>query len=369
MTVELFVAAVPGLESVVAEELLELGAPAGKVLPGGIELQADPSWVGRINRGSFCATRVLVRLGRFSTRHLSELQRRVARLDWLGLIDQRPIRLKVTSRTSRLYHTEAIAERVHTALNDLAGRSLERSRGENVPADLAELQTIQVRIESDEVTLSLDSSGDHLHRRGYRHQTAKAPLRETLAACFLRWASWPEPGVLLDPMCGSGTIPIEAALMASGVAPGTRRRFSFESWPKETWDSVPPTERPATTVRIVARDRDRGAIEATLANAERAGVADRIEAEAGALSGVTRVSERGLLLTNPPFGRRIGRHDPLRNLYATLGSMIRGELNGWRALVLGTDPTLIRATGCRFQARTNALDHGGVPIRIFELES
>ncbi|MEQ8765668.1 MAG: class I SAM-dependent RNA methyltransferase [Planctomycetota bacterium] len=365
MVCSLFIASVPGLEDVVAQELVSLGAPPGKVVPGGVAVEADPSWVGVINRWSACATRVLLRVGAFRARHLSELHKKAGALDWLGLIDRRPLRVRVTSHASRLYHTGAVAERIHSVLSDRAGRELSIVRGDALPEDLSELQTVFVRIEKDEVTISLDSSGDHLHRRGYRKRTAKAPLRENLAAAFLRLTGWPEPGVLLDPLCGSGTIPIEAALLASGSAPGAGRRFAFEHW-GEGWDHemAPPAPRP--DIRVFARDRDRGAIEATLANAEQAGVAAMIEAEVGSISGATRVSEQGLLLTNPPYGRRIGKKDPLRDLYASLGRIVRERFGGWRACVVCGRPELMRACGMPFEARTGPLDHGGLSIRLYE---
>ncbi len=209
----------------------------------------------------------------------------------------------------------------------------------------------------DRFVISADASGDLLHRRGYRLETAKAPLRETLAAAMLLGCGWDGTVPLVDPFCGSGTIPIEAALLARRIPPGLHRRFAFEAWPD--FDAQPVGQRSAPTrsrgscrVRrlIVGSDRDAGAIEASRANAARAGVAGNIEFRNVPLSAMDPLPGTGLLLTNPPYGARIGEEKALRNLYAQLGNVARTRLPGWRVALLGANPRL-EGTGGRAAAR------------------
>ena len=241
------------------------------------------------------------------------------------------VEFRVTSRKSRLYHQDAIAQRLRTYLHDSAVTT--------APDDSeapAAGQLITVRLFRDHCTVSVDSSGDLLHRRGYRLATAKAPLRETLGAAMLLAAGWDGTAPLLDPMCGSGTIPIEAALLARRIAPGLHRRFAFEDWPgfdAEAWqrlrEKAVDQVRPAAPVPILGSDRDEGAVAAAVANAERAGVARDIEFQRAAISAI-----------DPPGGQPVGWSRTRRtgfasasgsssaNLYAQLGNVARRRCPG-----------------------------------------
>jgi putative N6-adenine-specific DNA methylase len=238
-------------------------------------------------------------------------------------------------------------------------------------------QLFIVRIVHDEVEVSADSSGELLHRRGYRQEVAKAPLRETLAAAMLLASGWRKGESLLDPMCGSGTIPIEAALLARGIAPGLHRKFQFMSWPtfdEGLWNEGLEKARGSMTnsiERIRGSDRDAGAVHAAERNAERAGVADTIQFSTQAVSGSIAELEdiekgTGWILTNPPYGVRMGESDDLRNLYARLGTELRAK-QGWRAGILTTDAALIRQTRLplvpRFRTR-----NGGIPVSFLVSE-
>ncbi len=361
---DLFAACSPGLEPVVADELVELGGSSTRVVPGGVELRGDWPAVAHLNLWSRCADRILVRIGTFGAKHLSELRRQTARLDWGGLLDAgQPVRVKVTCRASRIYHSGAARQRVEQGIADAIGRQPKQAAEEG-----ADVLTLAVRIHKDKVTVSADSSGEHLHRRGYKLRTAKAPLRETLAAAFLRLCGWPAQGALHDPMCGSGTLPIEAAMMAAGIAPGAKRRFACQAWPEVGAElfSIPGGDLSASMV-LGASDRNAGAIEATIENAERAGVADLIDAQCGALSAVTAVAEHGLLITNPPYGGRIGRGRDLRNLYARLGQLARGPFANWRVALVTSHITLARHTGVPVKSLCAPVDHGGTKIKLYDL--
>ena len=205
--------------------------------------------------------------------------------------------------------------------------------------------------------------------------SAKAPLRETLAAAMLLAMEWDGSAPLVDPLCGSGTIPIEAALLARRIPPGWRRRFAFESWPEfkpSVWEYVrgeagkDVLEKAA--VPIVAADRDAGAVQACADNAERAGVADDLSIRRAALTATLSDLELaslppGLVLTNPPYGVRVGESGRLRDLYASLGNAMRGPLTDWSLGFVTSDPALAAATGLPLSGMLDT-STGGLPIRL-----
>jgi putative N6-adenine-specific DNA methylase len=219
--------------------------------------------------------------------------------------------------------------------------------------------------------VSLDATATPLHRRGYRLASAKAPLREDLAHALLLAAGFGPEQALLDPLCGSGTIAIEAAGLAAGLPPGRLRRaplahlalFDGEAWKRER-DAVPP---PRPHAPIVASDRDAGAVEAARANAERAGTAAAIAFATMALSAQPWLAEgaehpaRGLVATNPPFGRRVQAGRDLLPLYQTLGHRAQRLGAGWRVALVAHDVRLARRTGLPLQAAFTTR-HGGIPI-------
>jgi putative N6-adenine-specific DNA methylase len=269
------------------------------------------------------------------------------------------------------------------AIGESASRVIETSaegfNDEQADAEIGEeaSQLFIVRIVHDEVEVSADSSGELLHRRGYRKEIAKAPLRETLAAAMILASGWRKSEPLLDPMCGSGTIPIEAALLARGIAPGLQRKFQFMNWPtfdESLWNERLEKARSSithSTEVIRGSDRDAGAIHAAGRNAERAGVADTIEFSTQAVSGSIAQLEdvakgTGWILTNPPYGVRMGESDDLRNLYARLGTELRTK-QGWRAGILTSDAALIRQTRLSLVPRFST-SNGGIPVSFLVSE-
>jgi putative N6-adenine-specific DNA methylase len=222
----------------------------------------------------------------------------------------------------------------------------------------------------DVCTLSVDTSGALLHLRGYRQQLAKAPLRETLAAAVLLGADWSGDTPLVDPMCGSGTIPIEGALMARRIAPGIKRTFAFLRWPEtdpRMWVNLVTEARAAqldrSPVEIAGSDRDEGAIVAARANAERAGVAADVTFTAQPISALARAEPPGLIAANPPYGVRVGETEGLRNLYAQLGNVARRNRPGWTVAMLSADRKLERQVGLPFESRLRT-QNGGIPVHL-----
>jgi putative N6-adenine-specific DNA methylase len=228
----------------------------------------------------------------------------------------------------------------------------------------------------DEVTISADASGTLLHLRGYRQAVAKAPLRETLAAAMLLGAGWRGDSPLLDPMCGSGTIPIEAALLARNVAPGLAaasrepRAFAFTAWPGHdaaAWERAVAEAQgailPAAPVPVAGSDRDAGAVEAARANAERAGVAGGVDFAVRPVSAMEPPAGPGLLICNPPYGVRVGESDALRNLYAALGRTARARCPGWTVALLAAERKLEGQVGIPFTEAFRT-SNGGIPVHL-----
>ncbi len=361
---ELFAVAAPGTEAVVCAELAALGARSPVVVTGGIAFTGDADTMMRVNLWSRTASRVLLRVARFSAPNLRALAAGAARLPWdRWLAAPRRVHVKATCHASRVYHSGAAAERVRDAACQVVGCVPSAGPGD---ADA----TVLVRLERDVCEVSLDTSGEHLHLRAWRLETAKAPLRENLAAAVLSLSGWDGAEALLDPLCGSGTFPIEAALVAARVPPGGARRFAFMDWPAFDADRWARLLEAAAGLRrsppcpIRAADRDAGAVEITRRNAARAGVAELIEVERRALSATPVLPGPGLLVCNPPYGGRIGHAPDLRDLYAALGAVVR-RLPGWRATVVTTEPRLAAACGLHFAPPGPPLAHGGLRLGVY----
>ncbi|MDE2489840.1 MAG: class I SAM-dependent RNA methyltransferase, partial [Elusimicrobia bacterium] len=272
---ELIAAGAPGLEPLLARELVGLGlrrpgfflAEAGA--GGRVAFEGDARALRRANLLLRTAERVFVRLGRFPAPDFAALRRGAAGLPWERfLAPGRPVRVRADSRRSKLYHEGAVAERLAEGIADRLGRPSPLARG-------AEAQGVLVRLEDDAASIELDSSGEGLDRRGWRLASAKAPLKETLAAALVLASGWDRRATLLDPFCGSGTIAIEAALWAAGLPPARERRYAFMDWPgfdAASWERERRDARGAPAApfpRILASDRDEGAVAAARANAAR----------------------------------------------------------------------------------------------------
>ncbi len=237
-----FAATIPGLEPVLARELSALGLTPRSLPPlylsgearedaGGVEFEASLRDLYRANLHLRTAGRILYRFGEFKAIGFSELRKKASSLPWeLFLRPGQPVALRVTCHKSRLYHSDAVGERVLGAIADRLKKPVVHEKFDENADHLPQL--IVIRVVNDICSVSIDSSGSLLHRRGYRLETAKAPLRETLAAGLLLSSSWDGLSPLIDPFCGSGTIAIEGALLARHIAPGKNRRFAFMGWPE-----------------------------------------------------------------------------------------------------------------------------------------
>lgn len=381
----IYISCAPGLEPALNEELSHLKiAPveqkeakiahaAPQEEKGGLEILGSLQEIYKCNLHLRTASRVTVRLGEFYAAAFSELRKKASRLPWETFI--RPgqnLQIKATCHKSRLYHSDAVAERVLGAVNDHFTRSSQRSCTalDNKPGLL-----VLVRLVNDLCTISIDSSGELLHRRGYRQAVAKAPLRETLAAGMLLSAGWDPASPLIDPFCGSGTLPIEAGLLAENIAPGITRDFAFTTWANhqpELWNTLLAKARkeihPSAELEIFGYDRDRGAVESSTANASRSGLKGQIHFIQQPISALEPCQEKGWIITNPPYGVRVSQGKDLRDLYARFGSIFHESFEGWRLGVLCSDEVLLANLNLGTPVRSYALINGGIPVKfaIFE---
>lgn len=370
----LFAVTAPGVEKICAEELRQLGlfdenTSGFAIDAGGVSFQGELSAIYRANLHLRTANRVLLRLGDFYAVAFPELRKRASRLDWgRYLVAGQTVAIRVTCHKSKLYHSEAVAERIAGAIEDCLGSSVNRQKpgdeeAENPP------QLIVVRLANDHCTISVDTSGELLHRRGYRQALGKAPLRETLAAAMILASGWDGKSPLIDPFCGSGSIPIEAALIALGLAPGRNREFAFMKWPRydaKLWTTLLASSSPTAGVDmppIFASDRDAGVIRMAHENAERAGVAEYVQFACQAVSAMTPPETVGSVVTNPPYGVRISENKDVRNLYAQFGKVLRQKCAGWSATILCNDVKLLNQTALKLDTSLK-FSNGGINVIV-----
>lgn len=379
---EIFAVSAPGIKPYTLGELMELdlanreGGPKTDTErfeePGGVTFTGNLGDIYRANLHLRTASRVLVRLGSFRATAFSELRKKAGRLPWEKyMLPGQPLALRVTCHKSRLYHSDAVAERVAGAAGDRLGKPSRLSKFKDEDEQPA-TQLVVVRVVHDHCTISLDSSGEALHRRGYRLATAKAPLRETLAAAIVLASGWRAEAPLMDPFCGSGTIPIEAALLARRLAPGRNRPFAFMNWPgfdRLIWERILAEAEAAVRPMgdslplILGSDRDAGAVKQAQENARRAGVLDQIDFSCRAISAIEPPAIPGWVVTNPPYGVRVSANRDLRNLYAQFGKVLRAGCGGWQVALLSNDPQLVANTGLDFNEGFG-LVNGGVAVRL-----
>jgi putative N6-adenine-specific DNA methylase len=373
---DLYLVTAPGLERITASELLALGITSGSVTHGGIAWRGTMRDLYRANLWLRTATRVLIRASKFHAGSFAELERRAKTVPWGRFVRARDrARFRVTCHKSALYHSDAVAQRLGESVAAATGCTFagdSESEDQEPTATVGE-QLFIVRIDHDTVTVSADSSGNVLYKRGYRQATAKAPMRETLAAAMLLSSGWLRGESLLDPLCGSGTIPIEAALIARNMAPGIDREFRFERWPgfdRTGWGALREAAlagaADSAPASIIASDRDAGAIEAAMSNAVRAGVGGDVQITQQSLSAASPSNDRaGWLITNPPYGVRVGTD--VRNLYARIGSMMRTSLAGWNLGILSASADLDRQLALPLEQVFES-KNGGIAIRFLTFQ-
>jgi putative N6-adenine-specific DNA methylase len=361
-TFEIYLVATPGLEAGLCDEAHAVGFTGARVTDGGVAFLGNWPDVWRANLELRGATRVLARIGSFRAMHLAQLDKRARKIAWGEVLRADiPVEVEAACKRSRIYHAGAAAQRVATAIREELGAPI---------AEDAEVR-VMVRIEDDLVTVSIDTTGESLHKRGFKEAVNRAPMRETMAALFLRQCGYDGNEPVLDPMCGSGTFVIEAAEIAAGVKPGRERSFAFQqlkTFDPDAWNALRSAAAPQTsTIRHHGSDRDAGAIRMSIENAGRAGVAELTLFEQLSIEDLAcPQGPPGLVIVNPPYGTRIGNKAPLAALYRSLGAVLKSRFGGWRVGIITTDAGLARATGLPFLEPGPPVLHGGLRITLFQ---
>ncbi len=361
-----------GVESVAADELREIGASDVEPMRGGVRFRGDMAMCCHANLWLRTAIRVLAPLAEFTAYTPEELYDKARQTDWGEyLTPDHTFAVDCNARDSAITHSKYAALKLKDAVADQF-----RERGGRRPSVNTEAPDVRINlhISKNRCTISLDSSGESLHKRGGRVAQTEAPLNETLAAAIVRLSGWDRRSTLADPMCGSGTIPIEAALLAANVAPGLlRRRFGFQTWPgfdKEQWVELLEEARrraiPKPCARILGSDVSPGAVAAARKNCEASGMTAWVRLEVKDIADV-QAAGPGVLLCNPPYGERLGEAEALRPLYARMGEVFRERFRGFRAFVLAGNPRLARHIGLKPAART-PLFNGPIECQLLRFD-
>jgi putative N6-adenine-specific DNA methylase len=357
---DIFLVAPPGLERILADEARAAGFALPEPVEGGVTITGTWEDAWRANLVLRGATRVLVRIGQFRAFHLAQLDKRAHKFDWAAVLrPDVPVKVEVTSHRSKIYHERAAAERIAKAISDTLGAP--------VRSDAAVV--LKVRIDDNLVTISVDTSGESLHKRGHKQAMGKAPMRETLAALFLRQAGFDGSQTVVDPMCGSGTFVLEAAEIAAGLLPGRDRDFAFEqlvTFDPARWAAMRgATQSTTPDARFYGYDRDPGAVRMATDNAVRAGVSGWTRFAAQPVSDLTPPKgPPGIVIVNPPYGARIGDRKPLFGLYGALGQVLAERFAGWHLGLITSDGGLAKATGLSLHTGP-AVPHGGLRVRLY----
>ena len=359
---EIFLVTAPGLEDMLCAEAAEAGFADPQTVPGGVITTGGWPEVWRANLELRGAARVLVRVGQFMAFHLAQLDKRARRFDWGAVLrPDVPVKVQVTCKGSKIYHAGAAAQRIERALSESHGITL---------AEDAALQ-VKLRILDNQVTISIDTSGEALHKRGHKEAVGKAPLRENMAALFLRRMGFDGSQPVVDPMCGSGTFLIEAAEIAAGLQPGRSRRFAFEELASFDPAAFAALRRDGSNAiparRFFGSDRDQGAVAMATANAARAGVSDWTGFTChGASEARPPEGPPGLVMVNPPYGGRVGNKNMLYGLYGAFGETMRRDFRGWRVGLVTSEPSLAKATGLPWLPKGPPVAHGGMKVWLWQ---
>jgi 23S rRNA (guanine2445-N2)-methyltransferase / 23S rRNA (guanine2069-N7)-methyltransferase len=358
-----------GLEAVVARELEGLGYGPRIVQTGRVAFAGDGLAVCRANLWLRCSDRVLIQVGQFEARDFGELFDRTCALDWQRWIGP-DAAFPVLGRSvaSQLSSVPACQRIVKKAL-------VEKLRAAHHVETLDESGptcTVEVALLKDVASLTIDTSGASLHKRGYRTLVGAAPLKETLAAGLVMLSFWRPERPLIDPFCGSGTIPIEAALIGKNIAPGLARQFAAEAWPalpEALWSQAREQARDKQIaadlpIRVIGTDIDPEAIKLARFHAERAGVAGQVHFQQRSFAELTSRREYGCVVCNPPYGQRIGEDEQVRELYQSLPLVLR-HLPTWSHFILSARKDLEKIVG-RDADRRRKLYNGSIECTYYQ---
>ncbi|WP_218083077.1 THUMP domain-containing class I SAM-dependent RNA methyltransferase [Anthocerotibacter panamensis] len=362
-----------GLESVVARELEGLGGRDIHLDFAGVHFTGDKALLYRVNLWARTIFRVLAPIREFPCPDAQALYREVQAIDWAEyLTPGHTLAVDATGLSPALNHTHFTALQVKNAIVDQQRKQTgERSSVDSKSPDVR----LNLHIHQDRCILSRDSSGTSLHRRGYRPAMGVAPLKETLAAALLALAGWEPEMPFLDPLCGSGTLPLEAGLKSLNLAPGLfRSHFGFLTWPdfdSQCWEDLCQEAHSAALFHLRApifgRDQDPEVLKLAQTNAERCGLEDHIAFACCTLADLEAPAPTGVLLCNPPYGERLGDLRDLEPLYKLLGDVFKQRFKGWTAFILTGNRELAKRVGLRTAARIPVYN-GALPCTLLKYE-
>ena len=369
MKLELIATATFGLEAVVKREIEALGYKIIRSEDAKITYMGDERAIARSNLWLRSADRVLLKMGEFKALEFEELFQQTKAIAWEEIIPaDGKFTVTGTSVKSRLHSVPACQSIVKKAIVERLGSFYCIDRFEETGAEY----TVKVTILKDRVTLTIDTSGAGLHKRGYRVSDVAAPIKETLAAAMVQLSFWKAGRLLVDPCCGSGTIPIEAAMIGRNIAPGLNRKFASQEWdiiPPEIWKE----ERKAAfeaidydaDIRIEASDISGRAVEAALENAAEAGVDDCIEFKKMDMAKLTAEEEGGIVITNPPYGERIGEKKQIEAIYRAYSEFYRKNPT-WSLFMVTTDKEVENKIFGRPADRRRKLYNGRLEVCYYQ---
>ncbi|MBH0200891.1 MAG: class I SAM-dependent RNA methyltransferase [Nitrospira sp.] len=359
-----------GLEGMLEEELHSLGVPTATKTEGGVGFRAPWSTLYQVNLNSHIASRVLWEVGQSPYRTEHDVYRAAYALPWSEwFTPAQTIKVKVSARRCPLPSLDFLTLRIKDAVCDTFAAA--RQRRPNVDTERPHIK-LDAFLDPSTVTFYIDTSGEPLFKRGHRTGSVEAPLRENLAAGILRLASWTPNDILLDPMCGSGTIPLEAALMARRIAPGISRTFGFERLlvhDAPRWNHLREAARAKQAAQapaaIYASDRDPAMVKIAQRMFQGADVAPAIQLKQSDILNLDAPADTGVMVINPPYGVRLSRPDELESFYPKLGDWLKQRFSGWRAYVLTGDFRLSKLIGLTPSKRI-PLYNGALECRLYE---
>ncbi len=368
-SVTLIATATFGLEAVVKWELQALGYDSLSVSGGRVSFPAALADIAKTNLWLRSADRVLLQMGTFTAVTFDDLFEQTKALPWEQIIPADGafpvIGKSVKSQLSSVPTCQAIVKKA------VAERLLQ-AHGVSILPETAGQYTIQVALTRDTAVLTIDSSGSGLHKRGYRTEAGDAPLKETLAAGLVQLSYWHPERLLIDPMCGAGTILIEAAMIGRNIAPGLRRTFAAEQWPvipSEVWQRERETavslQQPDRPLRLFGYDIDPEAIAMSQRNAERAGVADAIQFAQKDVKALWIDQQYGIVITNPPYGRRLADYQTMNDIYISLNKTFRKK-KGWSVYVLTADKKFPNYFKRARPNRVRKLYNGSIEVNYYQ---
>ncbi len=369
MTERFFSPCPRGLEALLADELTALGAGAVSQVQGGVAFAGDWPLCWRVNLESRIATRVLWRIQETPYRSEDDIHEFARGIPWERHFDvDATLRIYVTAIRSPLKSLNFVTLRIKDGICD----RFRETRGRRPTIDTqAPSVRVHAFLTADTCTLYLDTSGEPLTKRGFKRAKVEAPLKENLAAGILRLAAWQPGQPLFDPMCGSGTFLIEAAMIAQDIPPGAERSFGFEklaSFEAANWKRIRALalqRRRRNAVPIFGSDIDSRWVDAARYNLREAGLEDAVQFRVGDLLALDAPAPEGVLVTNPPYGVRLGEDAGLEAWYPTLGDHLKKAFAGWRCFFFTGDPGLPKHIGLKASRRT-PLMNGDIECRLME---